>query len=239
MKILLAVILLTLILLTAAAAYGQTKENAAPNKPATRLDDSSEAKEAFEDFDFGKLVINPNNLTEKNIEELRDDFLGEVKPYLIDAGEYPARLARIAATIFLFHKAGKSRTAVFRHRTPTVFTWKETFVTFSTEALDILTDDEVAALVAHETGHLYFAQALAEARANEDDRAARVIELKCDLAALVTLSKLNVKPSALISAVKKLIEKRRELQIGGFQAGSPSLENRQKIYELYVSSSKK
>ena len=119
-----------LILSFAVAAVGQTKESV-PTKPAKESKARSEAEEAFTDFDLGKISINPNNLTRKNIEDLRANFPDDVKPYLIDEGEYVARLARIAEPIFRFHKARKSRTAVFEHERPTVFTWKETFVTFS------------------------------------------------------------------------------------------------------------
>jgi len=104
--------------------------------------------------------------------------------------------------------------------------------------MDLLTDDEVAALVAHEIGHLYFAEALGKARKGKNDRLARVIELKCDLVALITLSALKIKSSTLISAVKKLTEERSRLQIGSFEAGSPSVESREEILELYKSMKK-
>ncbi len=119
-----------LILSFAVAAVGQTKESV-PTKPAKEPKARSEAEEAFTDFDLGKISINPNNITRKNIEDLRANFPDDVKPYLIDKGEYVARLAGIAAPIFRFHKARKSRTVIFEHERPTVFTWKETFVTFS------------------------------------------------------------------------------------------------------------
>ena len=215
-------------------AFGQSREATRIN-PQTKPGILTEAEEAFKTFDFGKLVINPNNLTRKNIEDLRNNFYEEVKPHLLDEGESVNRLARIAQPILLFHQAGKSRTIVFNHQRPTVFTWKETFITFSTGAMDILTDDEVAALIAHEIGHLYFAEILAKAREEKNEREARIIELKCDLVALVTLSKLNIKPSNLISAVKKLVQRRSELGIGSFEKGSPSLKNREEILELFIS----
>jgi len=221
----------------AVMAFGQTK-NTAPIKFKTEPKTFTEAEEAFREFDPDKLSINANNLTEKDIEDLRVNFFEEVKPYLIDKGEYTERLARLAKPIFLFHQSGKSRTAVFKHHRPTVFTWKETFISFSTGAMDLLTDHEIAALIAHEIGHLYFVEALAKARAEKNDRRARVIELKCDLVALTTLSKLNIQPSDLISAVKKLIKERSRLQIGSFETGSPSLQSREEIYALYISGKK-
>ena len=200
-----------------------------PKPPITsvvRPDEKGEAAAAFKEFDFDKLSINPNNLTERKINELAANFLPSVKPHLIKSGERVARLARLAAPVFRFHGAKKSRTVVFDDAVPTVFTWKETFVTFSSGALDLLTDEEITSLAAHEIGHLYFAEELETAFAgggDGGDRQARIIELKCDLAALTTLTALRIAPPVLLSAVGKLIDERRRQSIGQFrprQSGS-------------------
>ena len=209
-----------------------------PPKPAitsvVRPDEKGEAAAAFKNFAFDKLSINPNNLTERKINELEANFLPAVKPHLIVSGERVARLMRLAAPVFRFHGAAKSRTVVFDDAVPTVFTWKETFVTFSSGALDLLTDEEVTALVGHEIGHLYFAEALEAARIAPDERRARIIELECDLAALTTLTALRIEPLSLISAVEKLIAGRTALHIGSFAPGSPALASRAEVTRLYL-----
>ena len=225
---------LLLLFISAITAVGQN----APQPPlpaAAAPAGQTESAEAFTDFAFGSLLINPNNLTEKKIAELRADFFAPVKPHLIESGAAVERLKRLAAPVFRFHRAAKSQTVVFSHRVPIVFTWKETFVTFSTAALDLLSDDEITALVAHEVGHLYFAAALEAARNAGDDRLTRVIELKCDLAALTTLTRLKLEPANLISAVKKLIEMRDRQGIGSLAAGSPTIASREEILKLYLS----
>ena len=216
-------------------AFGQTLPKP-PLKPVVSSDDQSEAARAFKDFEFRKLTIDPNNLTEEKINELKLNFLPEVRPHLIKSGAQVARLARLAAPVVRFHGAMKSRTVVFDYATPTVFTWKETFITFSTVAVDLLSDGEITALIAHEIGHLYFAEAIKAARAAKDDSQARIIELKCDLVALTTLTELKIEPANLISAIRKLIDKRSDLQIGSFQSGSPSLASREEVTRLYMSS---
>lgn len=204
-------------------------------KNIVRPEYKSEACDAFEDFDFKKITINPNNLTERKIKELEANFPPGIRQRLIGSGKYPERLARLAAPVFRFHRTLTSRTVVFNSAVPTVFTWKETFVTFSSGALDLLTDAEVTALIAHEIGHLYFAEALAAAFAEGDERQARLIELKCDLVALTTLTELKSEVSNLSKAIKKLIDKRGDLQTGSFQAGSPALASRAEIIRLYQS----
>ena len=221
-----------LFLTFAIAVPAQLKQNA-PAKTQTNPAALSEAKEAFRNFDFAELSVNPNNLTAESIKELKNNFLASAKPLLIEKGERVERLGRIAKPIFLSHKITKSQTVVFEHQLPTVFTWKETFITFSTGAMDVLSDDEISALIAHEIGHLYFAEALGKVREKKNARLTRVIELKCDLVALTTLTKLKIKPSKLISAVKNLIEGREELGAGSFETGSPSVESREEILKFY------
>ena len=227
----LTVILLILLI----PAFGQILQKP-PLKPVVSSDDQSEAARAFKDFEFRKLTINPNNLTEEKINELKLNFLPEVRPHLIKSGAQVARLARLAAPVVRFHGAAKSRTVVFDYATPTVFTWKETFITFSTAAVDLLTDEEITALIAHEIGHLYFAEAIESARAAKNDPRTRIIELKCDLAALTTLTELKIEPANLISAIRKLIDKRGDLQVGSFQTGSPSFASREEVARLYTAS---
>lgn len=223
-----------------AKASGQSESPPAPPQtPALPVETAAEADEAFKRFDFNQLKINPNNLTPPMIEDLRANFLPEVKPFIIKEGDHPKRLTRIAAPVLRFHKTNQSEIIVFTHSVPIVFTWKETFITVSTAALDLLTDDEIAALLSHEVGHLYFAENLAKARTEKDDRTARVVELKCDLAALHTLSKLKMNPANLMSAVEKLVAKREQLRVNSFQAGSPSLENRERVYRRYVAAARK
>lgn len=207
-------------------------------RSGSEVEDAKEAEAAFRDFQREPLAVNPNNLTGTQIEELRRDFLPAIKPYLIEKGAYPERLARIAEPIFRLHNTGKSKTVVFKNRVPIILTWKETFVTLSTRAMDLLTDDEIAALVAHETGHLYFAAALGRARTEKNDRQARIIELQCDLAAFTGLAKLGIAPENLIRAVEKLIEERRRLDIKSFEAGSSSLGSRKAVLKLYLSKEK-
>jgi len=61
------------LLIYALPAFGQNKVFAPVNSEMERSS-FAEAKEAFKDFDFARLSINPNNLTEENIKDLRNTF---------------------------------------------------------------------------------------------------------------------------------------------------------------------
>jgi len=77
-------------------------------------------------------------------------------------------------------------------------------IVVSEEAVDILTADELQAVVAHELGHEYFAAEYELARNNKQKDKVKELELKCDGVAIITLSGLGLNPNSLSSAVSKL-----------------------------------
>jgi hypothetical protein len=74
----------------------------------------------------------------------------------------------------------------------------------SEETVDILTADELQAIVAHELGHEYFAAEYELARNNKQKDKVKEVELRCDGVAIITLSGLGLNPNSLSSAVSKL-----------------------------------
>jgi tetratricopeptide (TPR) repeat protein len=71
-------------------------------------------------------------------------------------------------------------------------------------ALEILTAEELQAVVAHELGHEYYWNEFERARQNHDYSEMQELELRCDGIAVVTLVHLGVNPERLISAITKL-----------------------------------
>lgn len=148
------------------------------------------------------------------------------------------RLRKTGAAVFRLHAIEKQcETMLLRSALPTVFTWKLTFVSLTTATLDILSDEEIIALIAHEVGHLYFAADLLKARETADERLARVTELKCDLIALATLRRLKLKETNLMSAIEKLIAARQALNAAVTQPGSPFLEDRRRLAKEFTARS--
>lgn len=77
-------------------------------------------------------------------------------------------------------------------------------VLISEEALDMLTAEELQAVVAHELGHEYFWSEFEEARLNKHYEKIQELELRCDGLAVITMSRLGLDPSNFISAISKL-----------------------------------
>ena len=71
-------------------------------------------------------------------------------------------------------------------------------------ALDLLSDEELTALVAHELGHEYTWRDWVDARARGDQQRLREIELVSDLIAVATIHRIGKPASVLVSASRSL-----------------------------------
>jgi len=77
-------------------------------------------------------------------------------------------------------------------------------VLVSDRAVDLLTAEELQAVVAHELGHEYFAGEYEAARNTKRYDTVKEIELRCDAISIVTMRHLGLDAAALLSAVAKL-----------------------------------
>jgi hypothetical protein len=77
-------------------------------------------------------------------------------------------------------------------------------VVVSEEAVDVLTAEELQAVIAHELGHEYFAAEYEAARQNKQYDTVKGVELRCDAVAIITMRRLRLNPTSLISGVSKL-----------------------------------
>jgi hypothetical protein len=71
-------------------------------------------------------------------------------------------------------------------------------------ALGLLDADELQAVVAHEIAHEYVAVDYARASARNDGRRLKDLELLCDAIAIVTLQRLNLDRSRLMTGLEKI-----------------------------------
>jgi len=77
-------------------------------------------------------------------------------------------------------------------------------VLVSEEAIDLLTAEELQAVVAHELAHEYFSDEYEAARRNRRYDTVKEIELRCDAISIVTMRGLRLDSAALLSGVAKL-----------------------------------
>lgn len=199
------------------------------------FDETDEVKAALTDYPGFKKLTKFSGLSAEIKTNLRKNFLPELgSPTIVSDTLRSQRLTLLIERVFAIHKiSDQCEIITVRSQVPSVLTWKLTFITFTTAAVEILSDDELIALAGHEIGHLYYAADLADARGTGDNRKARIIELKADIVALETLELLEIQKTSLLSAVKKLIEARKLMGLKSITEMSPSIEDRECLITEY------
>jgi Peptidase family M48 len=89
-----------------------------------------------------------------------------------------------------------------------------TVVLISLPALRVLTEDELRAVVAHETGHEYIHAEYERATAKGSSGRLQDLELVCDIIAVITLRAIGQDASTLVAGIEKLLRFDR-LHFGG------------------------
>jgi Zn-dependent protease with chaperone function len=74
----------------------------------------------------------------------------------------------------------------------------------SDKAINLLSENDLQAVVAHELAHEYFWQEFLDARRNKQFKWMHEIELRCDGIAVITLDRLGIEPACLISALSSI-----------------------------------
>jgi hypothetical protein len=80
----------------------------------------------------------------------------------------------------------------------------------SLRALELLSSEELQALVAHEIGHEYIWQEYADAQKAKNITRLRELELTCDAIAILTLQRIGIKEDRLIQGLEKVSRYNRE-----------------------------
>ena len=96
----------------------------------------------------------------------------------------------------------------------------------SLPALRLLSPEELEAVVAHDIGHEYVWPVYAAAQKRNDAVRLRELELACDTIAVLSLTRLGVKPNRLVTAVEKGLR----FNYGRF--GRPSNENSYPAFKI-------
>jgi hypothetical protein len=105
--------------------------------------------------------------------------------------------------------------------------YERTVILISKTALALLDPEELQAVGAHEIGHEYFTADYERASGQNDKRRLKELELMCDAVALVTLVRLHVNPSRLISAFEKVTRYNRQYRKSAVdESAYPTLSER-------------
>jgi peptidase M48-like protein len=140
-------------------------------------------------------------------------------------------------TLQLHGRSGKLDLFLFQDDVPSAMLWRGCVLVLSGGLADPLYDGELAGIIAHELGHSYFEDEMAEARRAKDASAMRVVELKCDAVAILSLKLLNYDPALYLRGLQRIqiIVKRKSLSSGIFQS-HPEMVARAQLSQRFIKS---
>jgi hypothetical protein len=177
-----------------------------------------------------KTAAAPNSVTLKAFSYFKqieggrfDDYLSRIRPIAL-APELRARVLKMLSKDDLVLPSAQGRAKlealepilkyhrrnsvielrVLRAPTATAVFLAGAAVLITEPALEILTAEELQAVVAHELGHEYYWNEFEVARHNRDYAEMQELELRCDGIAVTTLVHLGLEPTSLVSAIAKL-----------------------------------
>jgi hypothetical protein len=115
-----------------------------------------------------------------------------------------AKLATLEPVLLYHDRHGVIEFRIIHVGQAFVGLYNRSLVLISEEALGLLTAEELQAAVAHELAHEYFTEEYELARKNEQFEKVQEIELRCDGVAIITLTRLGLDPTRLITGMTKL-----------------------------------
>ena len=126
---------------------------------------------------------------------------GEMEP----SAKGRVKLAALAPVLESYDRSGVIEIKVIRDKETTFIGLYERCALIITEkALDLLSREELQAVVAHELAHELFWDEYRLAREGGQDDKVQEIDLRCDGMAIFTLARLGLDPRQLVSAVQRM-----------------------------------
>jgi Zn-dependent protease with chaperone function len=172
--------------------------------------------------------------------EFRTQAVAALPPLIRDHRITQGKLLRRVEVIFsqvlqLHARSDKVELFLFQDDVPTAMLWRGCVLALSDGIADPLHDGELAGIVAHELGHSYFEDEMAAAWKTRDTRAMKVIELKCDAVAILSLKLLDRDPSLYLRGLQRIREimRRKSVSSGIFQS-HPELVERAQFSQHFI-----
>ncbi|MEJ7616879.1 MAG: M48 family metalloprotease [Pyrinomonadaceae bacterium] len=153
----------------------------------------------------------------------------------ITEGKIARRTERVVRTVLELHSRRDAiELVLFHDDRPLGMLFRESVLVLSRGLVAALEDSELAGIVAHELGHTYFIGELALAHGAQDLRGMKVVELKCDAVAMLTLQLLGNDPGDLISGLRKLERVRERMLLSSHRNEShPNIVARAQFAERF------
>ena len=129
----------------------------------------------------------------------------QVRRNKITQGNLLRRVERVTRPILELHgREGEVEVVLFSNRVPQAMLWRGCVLLLSDGLAEPLPDSELAGIIAHEISHPYFMDEMAGAQRAKDTTVMKVVELKCDAAAVLTIKLLGLDPSSYLKGIKRI-----------------------------------
>jgi hypothetical protein len=106
--------------------------------------------------------------------------------------------------IELHNRSNEVELFLYHDHFPVASVWMGCVLVISDALVDILSDDELAGTVAHEIAHAYFMVETNKAKERDNQQAMRIVELKCDAVAMLTLKLFGHDPADHLRGLRKV-----------------------------------
>jgi Zn-dependent protease with chaperone function len=179
-----------------------------------------------------RITVFGNEYRARAVEALRAPILS----HRIIQGKLFRRVETIFNRVLDLHgRTGKIELFLFQDDIPSATLWRGCVLAVSDGLASPLYDGELAGIFAHELGHSYFEDEMAQATRAKDVRAMRAVELKCDAVAIMSLKLLDYNPVLYLKGLQRIqvIQRGKSLSSGIFQS-HPNLTDRARFSERFI-----
>ena len=154
----------------------------------------------------------------------------------LSEGKLFRRVENIIRPVLELHGRG-NKIELFLHEdhVPLTMVWHRCVLIISDSLAYALHDDQLAGIVAHEMGHAYFMIEIIKARNYGDRQAMKIVELKCDAVAMLSLKLLGHDPADLLKGLLRINDLiRRDGYTRVSTRDHPSIEERAQFAQRFV-----
>ena len=153
----------------------------------------------------------------------------------ITRGRLLQRVERVIRPVLeLHHHTDTIELFLYHHHFPSAMVWLGCVLVISDALADHLSDDELAGIVAHEMAHAYFMIETIKARKHGDGQAMRIVELKCDAVAMLTLKLLGRDAADYLRALLTITDITKRDGYAGIDFLHPSIRERTEFAERFI-----
>lgn len=130
-----------------------------------------------------------------------------VRESRITRGRLLQRVERAIGPVLELHgHSDKIELFLYSDYFPVAMVWRGCVLVISDVLADHLSDDELAGIVAHEMAHAYFMTETTNARKQGEGQAGRIVELKCDAVAMLTLRLMGRDAADYVKALHRITD---------------------------------